>query len=298
MYDTLVLSGGGIKGIAHLGALEYYTNEIPSIREFIGTSIGSVICLLLVCGYKPIEIFQTVYIDDNFFGSLDIKNISEIMKNYGLMTMKIFLERIEDMVQNKLGFIPNLRELHLLSGKILRIVTVNETKSRVEYMDYNSKPEISCVEAVGLSCSLPFIFFRSSYEGCYYADGGLADNFAINSSTIKNSKILGIVLTSSSGPPPTEGFIYYVYRLLNIPILCLSEMSLKIASMIHPSPDIVSVCCDDSVLSLKIPSSQKMDLFLKGKKYAKVHNYVLKLFIPLEDDDWDLSAFQTLKTDR
>ena len=45
MYSNLVLSGGGIRGIALLGSL-YYLEEIKMINKintFIGTSAGAII---------------------------------------------------------------------------------------------------------------------------------------------------------------------------------------------------------------------------------------------------------------
>ena len=58
MYDTLVLSGGGVNGILELGALQYCNdkNLLSSIKTYVGTSIGSIICYLLIIGYTPVEI--------------------------------------------------------------------------------------------------------------------------------------------------------------------------------------------------------------------------------------------------
>ena len=48
----LILSGGGIKGIAHIGALSVYDerNMLNSIDTYCGSSIGALICSLLVAG--------------------------------------------------------------------------------------------------------------------------------------------------------------------------------------------------------------------------------------------------------
>jgi hypothetical protein len=64
-YDTLVLSGGSSKGIIILGALQYLIDNylISNIETYIGTSVGSIICYLLLIGYTPIEII--VYICKN-----------------------------------------------------------------------------------------------------------------------------------------------------------------------------------------------------------------------------------------
>ena len=61
-YDTLVLAGGGTKGILTLGALQYAFDNLflTNVKNYIGTSAGAMICFLLCIGYKPIEII--VYI--------------------------------------------------------------------------------------------------------------------------------------------------------------------------------------------------------------------------------------------
>ena len=47
-YQSLVLSGGGPKGIIQLGMLNVYHHlgELDNIQNYVGTSIGSVISLL------------------------------------------------------------------------------------------------------------------------------------------------------------------------------------------------------------------------------------------------------------
>ena len=58
----LVLSGGGIKGIAHVGAL-YALDKLDilnNITEFAGTSVGSLVLALYVIGYKPVEMYEFI----------------------------------------------------------------------------------------------------------------------------------------------------------------------------------------------------------------------------------------------
>ena len=86
-YDTICMSGGGLNGFAFIGALEYLNNtnyiNINSIKNFVGTSIGSVFALLLVCGYLPLELGDFI-IDFNFTKiNLDI-SIENIFTNYGI----------------------------------------------------------------------------------------------------------------------------------------------------------------------------------------------------------------------
>ena len=58
MYTTLVLSGGGVKGILMLGAIQYMIDNrlLEKTTTYIGTSVGAMIGYLLAIGYTPIEI--------------------------------------------------------------------------------------------------------------------------------------------------------------------------------------------------------------------------------------------------
>lgn len=69
-YENLVFSGGGVHGIAYLGALEYFykTNLISSIKRVAGTSAGA-ITACLTCFNLP---FQELSIA---LSSLDYKQI-------------------------------------------------------------------------------------------------------------------------------------------------------------------------------------------------------------------------------
>ena len=52
----LALSGGGIKGAAHIGVLKAFEDENIKIDYISGTSSGSIVATLYAIGYKPEEI--------------------------------------------------------------------------------------------------------------------------------------------------------------------------------------------------------------------------------------------------
>jgi predicted acylesterase/phospholipase RssA len=59
---TVVLSGGGIKGIAHIGALKALEEKqiLKNIKVFAGTSIGGMIAALYIIGYTPDEMYNFI----------------------------------------------------------------------------------------------------------------------------------------------------------------------------------------------------------------------------------------------
>ena len=61
-YNTLVLSGGGLKGFSILGALQYLVDEdkdhLLFLKKYYGVSVGAIICLLLIMQYQPKDILS------------------------------------------------------------------------------------------------------------------------------------------------------------------------------------------------------------------------------------------------
>ena len=57
MQLGLALSGGGVKGAAHIGVLKALEEEGIKISSISGTSSGSIVASLYACGYSPDEIY-------------------------------------------------------------------------------------------------------------------------------------------------------------------------------------------------------------------------------------------------
>jgi NTE family protein len=60
----LVLSGGGAKGLAHLGVIKAFEeNEIP-IDYLTGTSMGAIVGSMYAAGYSPEQMEEIFYSED------------------------------------------------------------------------------------------------------------------------------------------------------------------------------------------------------------------------------------------
>ena len=60
IYNTIVFSGGSLKGVAFLGSLQYLIDnsfvERDKLINLVGVSIGSILAYLYCIGYEPIDI--------------------------------------------------------------------------------------------------------------------------------------------------------------------------------------------------------------------------------------------------
>lgn len=228
--SVIVLSGGGTKGIIHLGALCCLTEKgafsYESVDGYCGVSIGSAICFLLACGYAPFEIFKEVSKDDFFRTGKKNMNITE----WGFMTNEFISHRVMSLLETRLkmpkspvfGMGKNLtfRELFLRTGKTFTVVVSNINKMCAEYWNHESKPDMSCVEAIRISCNVPVLFTRIVHEGSFYADGGCYDNFPVLYAYRKHlkKKIIAINISSSSGETEIKDFTSYMSRIIMNPL--------------------------------------------------------------------------------
>ena len=135
--EILVLAGGGVKGIIHLGVADALLeqNILHNITTFAGTSIGGVICAFLNLGYGPGELFQFV----KSFPLQKLKNINilNIFGKYGFDNGNKLTILFQQMIEAK-GFPKTLtlNELFLFTGKLLYLTTVNLTRMKVVYLSH------------------------------------------------------------------------------------------------------------------------------------------------------------------
>lgn len=182
----LVLSGGGIRGIAHAGvlkALEEYDIKVDVIG---GTSSGSLVASLYAMGYSPYYIY-TLF--DMY--SKDIVNINSapIINGIGnfVMSKKVKLsglktgeniEKIFDEIASRKG-IKKISDIEMP----IAIPSVDVSDSK-EYIFSNYKPKdsenyitnISVGKAVRASSSFPVVFSPCQFEKHKFLDGGTLDN--------------------------------------------------------------------------------------------------------------------------
>ena len=60
MYADLVCKGGGVKGIALLGAIYYLEEKGYTFQNFAGTSAGAIVSSLLAVGYTGKELKEAI----------------------------------------------------------------------------------------------------------------------------------------------------------------------------------------------------------------------------------------------
>ena len=196
--NILVISGGGLKGLAGLGAIKcLIDNDIISFPEiFAGSSVGSVICFLINIGYGPRDIY-------NLLEQIDFTKLIKYVEPenllfdpcFGLSSPEPILHVIYSFMKKK-NIKKNItfKELYekTQSKLIITGTCINDTS--IKYFSIDTYPDMPILKAIRISISIPFIFRPYSFEGKLWIDGGCMDNFPIDLFADKLDDVIGVYM--------------------------------------------------------------------------------------------------------
>lgn len=305
-FDAVVISGGASKGIKSLGTLYYHyekgTFNMNDVKVYGATSIGAIICLLLVSGYSPMEILLKMKISKSPYSSEEFGEIWEIFKHMGFMSGETLINTISTLIKDKFGEIPSLGQLYLLTEKTLIVTGSNINKKICEYYSHKTYPDMSCIEAITFSSRLPILFNKIDREGDDIVDGGLTDNFPERyvDEVCKemfgegNYNILGV---ATKNPPTSNSFyediehsqsyffdktmIGYMHKMVST--MLFSNMDLRCKSCRENTTLIIIDDEDENFEFLNPNNTQKTKMFKIGYETAEYKDTALLLYFP----EWD-----------
>lgn len=190
MSFGLCLSGGGVKGAAHIGVLKAIEENGIKINYISGTSSGSIIAALYAIGYKPEEILEIFKKYGSKIRYYDYKNIIKLILGI-IIKRKIIIEGLTDgkeietlmkkmckqkhIIRIKDSKIPLLiPAVNLQNGETYFFSTELKRKTfsnKIQYID-----NIDIPYAVRASCSYPGVFTPYKINGNKFIDGGIREN--------------------------------------------------------------------------------------------------------------------------
>lgn len=190
-YNTLALSGGGVKGLAFAGAAKvlFQNRTLENIKHFYGTSIGCIVSTLLAAGFEYDEIYDFA-IDFDVAGILSSKNewryfnflkpLYNLYHKGGLYDTFLLENFVEKKLEEKLH-VKNisLAQFSMLTGNFLQCNVCSISSGKIMYLDNESTPNVSVSEAVGMAISIPFIFEPKYLHGNQVLDGAILQNLII-----------------------------------------------------------------------------------------------------------------------
>ncbi|OGW52632.1 MAG: hypothetical protein A2Z46_07720 [Nitrospirae bacterium RBG_19FT_COMBO_55_12] len=155
----LALSGGAVRGIAHIGVLEVLEQEGIPIHSIAGTSAGSIIGALYAAGI-PLPEIKRIALKTKW------KNLFRFtVPKMGLISSDGLSAFMEDILPVK-----NFSALRI---PFAAVATDLKTGEKV------SLTSGSIAKAVQASCSLPVIFTPTKVGGKLLVDGGVASQIPV-----------------------------------------------------------------------------------------------------------------------
>ncbi|GGD21349.1 patatin-like phospholipase family protein [Pontibacillus salipaludis] len=218
-----VFSGGGVKAIAFIGAIEVVEQKGYQFERVAGTSAGAIIASFLAAGYKSKQIHH-------LFRELHLKKLLDPPKvgtwfpfsNWLFLYFRMGLykgKKLEEWVYEMLGKkgVYTFRDLPEGSLKVIasdltlgRIVVIPDDLERVYGISPN---EFTVAKAVRMSAGLPYFFIpepmiSKDHKKSLIVDGGLLSNFPLwvftSNLERRTRPILGMKLSNGNDQLPAR----------------------------------------------------------------------------------------------
>lgn len=187
---TLVLSGGGALGIAHLGVLHDMEQEQIIPKEIVGTSMGGIIGACLSVGIKEEEIFEyikafssaTKWIKFSLSGNAIVDNSK----------IETILSGIFEEKKMKDTDIP------------LKIIATNLKNGHKRV--FTAQDDVYIKDAILATMAIPGVFDEHNINGETYGDGFLCENLGVNEASFTEVLAVDVLGENSFDPHMPDNF--------------------------------------------------------------------------------------------
>lgn len=200
----VVLSGGGAKGVAHIGALKVIEEAGIPIDYIVGTSMGSIIGGLYSIGYTPQQLDSMVKKQDwTFLLSDRIKRSQQTMSEREksetfVLSLPLTGKRFKEQASGG-----------VIKGQNLANLFSDLTVGYHDSIDFNKLPiPFACVSenvvdgkeivfhdgvlatAMRASMAIPGVFTPVRIDGMVLVDGGMKNNYPVNVAKAMGAEII------------------------------------------------------------------------------------------------------------
>uniref|UniRef100_A0A6C0H752 PNPLA domain-containing protein n=1 Tax=viral metagenome TaxID=1070528 RepID=A0A6C0H752_9ZZZZ len=207
--NTLVLSGGGIRGVAYCGAFRKLKelHEIGrinlDIKQLMCVSVGCLFGLVFALGYQPQDIEEEL-ISKNF-GNLKDISFGNFINKFGADSGKNIITWLETLILKRgMKREINFRELYERTGIKYQVLATNLKTFDWTIFDYIKTPTVPITQAIRYSISIPFVFTAERFDGHILVDGGVINNYPIHLFQDNLDNVLGLKLIARDEPQGRE----------------------------------------------------------------------------------------------
>lgn len=304
---TLVFAGGGVRGLAFVGALQVLRDEkgidfgarTPKLDTVSGVSVGTLFALMIVLGYTVAEIT----------GIASIMRQSDVMDTdpVRLLSGELSLDsgeklkaRVESLL-SKRGFQADVTfaQLFASTGVSLHVAVTDLTDASVVHITEKSHPTLSVVTAMVASMTLPLVYPPVlSPNGHLWIDGGVMENFPMT--RYNPETLLGFdfkILIDCK----VDTLLNYITRVMYVQQVPLDVVAWKLMSKAHQNRCIMidtgNICTLKNISDLTPEMREKLLIAGKEAVIKKLNEWENGMCELVDDPKEGLPTFMSaLKT--
>lgn len=243
----IAFSGGGLQGIAHIGAISALY-ELGIHPQFVsGTSSGAAMAAIIAMGFSPKEMaevakkhWKTLAEIDNglIFKALAQFILNKKVRKDGIKSGELISDVIKEIMAEKgiSGFKDLPINLSICTVDTLTtdecIFTTEDEGLENEHIHYISDAPLEI--AVRASMSFPAIYTTCTYDKYNFIDGGSKDNLPVKIlRDMGVGKVLAIGFDIMSYDPDAglDGLIKVIWRALDVYSIDGTRKSMKMADL-------------------------------------------------------------------
>lgn len=212
----IALSGGGVRGIAHIGVLQCLEDHGYYPEIVSGTSAGALVGTLYAAGLSPSQI-------------MEVFQESSLLKLFKLSLPTLGLTDNSYIVKTLEGILPE-NDFSALK-KPLYISVTNMSSGR-----YELRHEGQLFEYVAASAAIPLLFKAWDIEGQQYVDGGVLNNLPVEPLRNRCEHLIGVNVTPIYQQPSAGNLIAVADRIFNLVMWSSVEDRLKMCDVVIEPP--------------------------------------------------------------
>jgi len=214
MRTILVLGGGGVKGLTHVGAWRALQDAGVVVSEIVGVSIGALVGACVAGGQGAPELAAA---------ALALKKPDIVLLNRwtlllnGIRQSSVFQDTaLYSYIESVLP-VPTFTELNLP----LSMNAVNLETGDMVWFGTDAREDLPLAQAVYASCALPVFYPPAEIDGDYYVDGGVVDPLPIERAAERGAELIiaidaGAGKTRDSLDTVQKGLVAIHHRVIEI----------------------------------------------------------------------------------
>jgi len=249
----VVIGPGGMGFYAFLGSVACIGLE--NIDEVSGSSAGAILGLF-ICSGKTLE--ETL----DFCFSVNLKelatvSIMSLVTNFGLISHS----PIKKVLKSFLGDL-KFKDL----SKKLYVTSFCVNRSTTEYFSVDTHPDMSVIDAVCMSISVPFLFETTKYNTYTYMDGGTRESIPVMAFIDKDPDSVLIIRRESNvvHVPEITSIKSFIQTLVNVVIQSAEDIKTL-------SKEIFIDTGDLNIFDFSMSHDDKMKLYTRGYQATLSH---------------------------